>query len=73
MRILKLHDGDSCQLSPEYVGRLQVEALVEVEPEPEPRLVHIEEVPKPGTEVDDHPRVAVCKPHVAVTLGALAG
>jgi hypothetical protein len=57
--LLKLLDVDPREVSPERVGRLEIEALVEVEPEAESRLVNIEEVPEPGTEVGDHPRVAV--------------
>ncbi|MDQ3972898.1 MAG: hypothetical protein M3276_00870 [Actinomycetota bacterium] len=54
-------------------GGVQVEPLVEVDPDAQAPLVEVEEASQPGAEQDHQLRVAVGEDDLAVALRALSG
>src|SRR3954454_18046580 len=69
----ELNGRDACDLGPEGPGTLQVETLMEVQPDAEPMFIRREEVPQPRHEEPDHSRIAVGEHEPTVSLGSLAG
>jgi len=68
--LAELGQRDTGELGPERVRSIEVQTLVEVESNPQPRLVHVEESAQPGAEEAHHPGVAAREPDLAVGLVA---
>src|SRR5947207_4728355 len=69
---MKLVPRDSRELRPKGLGRIEIEALVEIDPNPKSTLVDVKEHPQPRTEEGDHPGVGVGEMHVVVEFSSFA-
>ena len=63
VRLIELIGRDARDLRPEALGLANVEVVVQIEPDPESRLVDVEERTKLGTEEADQIWVRVGEPH----------
>ncbi len=71
--LTELAERDIRDFRPVAMCGVEIEALVQIDLHPQPRLVDIEEVTEPGREEPDHVRVAVRERHRTIGLRTLAG
>src|SRR4051812_2493283 len=73
VRRAELRRRDAGELRPERVGGVEIETLVQIEPQSQSALVDVEERAQPAQEEVDHPWVAVRETQLSWRVRSLAG
>ena len=68
VRSAELRPRDNEQVAPEALSRVEIETLMQVEPNPQPGFIDLETAPQPGDEHAKDRRIGVRHAHLAIAF-----